>query len=459
MKQREKTELEDFALRGMHLAKMTGVSVATHAMSDGFLLMHTGVGCKYKAAAQVAQHDWAKHPNRREAWTQVGEVALIKGSGERIGPFARSWYERRRPGFMGVVSAYFIELTGEDIRDLVADTAKSLPCPMGVIHTAAPNGGFFDGYATTMLEVLKSMDWKQPSTKPKSASTLGFFFHRYEPDLKADVAQVRQLVKASGLESGPVFFSGAPYAELAEGPQSQVVIQLPYLNPVERKLKRVLKKRDVVKLDLPIGIAGTSRFVRELTAATGGNTALAEAWIKKRVDAVRPHFSHVTTNFHGLRVCLFADGPLAAGLASLLREMGARIALIGLRDRVTGGEHELRRVVEANGLELGEDCEVLVEPSLMTMRKRVLALAEAQEIHAVIGSSIELGVLSEAASVRGASGRTALIETGFPSKDHHCALAAPTFGYSGALVWAQRVLDAVMTPKLGLRGFGTTGGH
>lgn len=447
---KDKTTLEDFALRGMHLAKMTGISVGVHAIGDGFLLMHTGVGCKYKAAAQVAQHDWVRHPNRREAWTQVGEVALIKGSGERIGPFARTWYERRRPGFMGVVSAYFIELTGEDIKDLVQDTARTLPCPMGVMNTAAPNGGFFDGYATTMLEVLKSMDFKTPATKPRSATTLGFFFHRYEPDMKADVGQLKQLLKVAGLQAGPVFFSGAPYAELAEAPKSQVVIQLPYLKPIDRKLRRMMRKRDVVHLDLPIGIAGTSRFVRELTRAVGGDMRLAEAWIAKRVDAVRPHFSHVTTNFHGLRVCLFADTALAGGLASLLREMGARIALVGLRDSVMGGEAELRRMVEANGLDLGDDCEVVVEPSLMQMRKRVLALAEAQEIHAVIGSSIELGVLSQAASLRGAMGRTALIETGFPSKDHHCALATPTFGYSGALVWAQRILDAVMTPKLGL---------
>ena len=41
-----KRTLEDFALKGNHLAKMTGVSLAVHAIPDAFLLMHTGVGCK-----------------------------------------------------------------------------------------------------------------------------------------------------------------------------------------------------------------------------------------------------------------------------------------------------------------------------------------------------------------------------------------------------------------------------
>ncbi len=450
MKDDESLTLEDFALKGMHLAKMTGVSVATHAIGDGFLLMHSGVGCKFKTAAQVAQHDWARHPNRAEAWTQVGEVSLIRGSGQRIGPFARSWYERRRPGFMAVVSAYFIELTGEDLRDVVGITGKTLPCPMAVVSTSAPNKGFFDGYAATMLEVVKTMDWKQAPSRPRAITVLGSFFHRYEPDQQADQAQLRSMFKVAELEPGPVLFSGRPYAELATAPECGFVLQLPYARPAARKLKRVLKKREVLTADLPIGIAGTSRFLRELVAATGGRVERVEAHIQRQVDAIRPHFSHVTSNFQGLRVCLFADVPLAAGLASLLREMGADIALIGLRGEGLGGSAEIYRVLEANGVQLGADTRILQQPSLRVMREQVLELAEKREIHAIIGSAIELNVFSQAATLRGATSRTALIETGFPSKDYHAALAAPTLGYSGSLVWAQRILDAVMTPRLGL---------
>ena len=87
--------IEDYSLKSMHLAKMTGIMMGVHAIKDAFLLMHTGVGCKYKTAAQLSQHDWATHPNKKEGWTQVGDRAVIKGSSGRIGPFARSWAERR----------------------------------------------------------------------------------------------------------------------------------------------------------------------------------------------------------------------------------------------------------------------------------------------------------------------------------------------------------------------------
>ena len=61
---------------------------------------------------------------------------------------------------MVCVSAYFIELTGEDCRDVVDAAAKSVPCDMAMITTAAPNGGFYEGYASVILDVLKKADFK-----------------------------------------------------------------------------------------------------------------------------------------------------------------------------------------------------------------------------------------------------------------------------------------------------------
>jgi len=443
--------LEDFALKGMHLAKMTGVSTATHAIGDGFLLMHSGVGCKYKTATWTAQHDWVRHPNRREAWTQVGEVSLVKGSAERIGPFARTWYERRRPGFMTVVSAYFIELTGEDVRHVVKETGETLPCPMGVVATSAPNGGFFDGYSSVVLEVMKTLDFTGVPARPDDAAVLGFFFHRYEADQQADLTQLKQLLKIAGVGPGPALFSGRNYAELAEAAECGWIIKLPYMHPQRRRLKRMLKRRRVVELDLPMGIGGTSRFVRELAACTRTDRRKVEAWIHKRVSSIQPHLDHLS-GLRGLRVAVFADTPLAVGLVTILRELGVELAMVGLRDDVLGGPEAFQASVEKNGVRLNDDCEVVRRPSLRRIRQWVLDTSASGELQAVIGSAIELNALSHAVSVRGALSRLALIETGYPSKDHHAALGVPSFGYTGVLVWAQRLLDAVMTPRLGARG-------
>jgi nitrogenase molybdenum-iron protein alpha/beta subunit len=131
--------------------------------------------------------------------------------------------------------------------------------------------------------------------------------------------------------------------------------------------------------------------------------------------------------------------------------MGAELAIVGLRDNVLGGTAAFYETVAKNGIELNDDCKVLKTPSLRRIREDVLTLASEGQLHAIVGSSIELNLFSHAASVRSALSRTAMIETGFPSKNQHAALATPTLGYRGALVWAQRLIDAILTPKFSTR--------
>lgn len=443
-----KSSLEDFALRGLHLGKMTGISAGIHAVPDAYMLMHSGVGCKYKAAAQIAQHDWAEHANRREAWTQVAELSLVRGASERIGPFARSWYARRRPNLMVITSAYFIELTGEDNSEAIEDVRRTLPCDVELIETAAPNGGFFDGYTAVMEAVLKNTAWDRRPSARNHAAVAGFFFHRYEPDQRADLGQLAGLLKAAGLRMGPVLFSGKPYTDLTGAHRSDVVLALPYLHPVRDAVD--FGDRRVVPLHLPIGLAGTARFVRALTEATGGRADVAEAWIAKQREAVLPQVGHLARGFQRMRVALYADTPLAAGIASFLRELGMELSTIGLRDGdVNGGEAFLRATLAADGLSLNADCEVVSRPSLRQVRRHALEGAADGTVQLVMGSSHELDVLFHAPRHLGLGQRLRTLEVGFPSRNHHSTVAAPILGFTGAAAFAQRILDAVLAPQPG----------
>ena len=439
---------ERFALKSLDLAKMTGISLAVHATSDAFLLQHTGVGCKYKAAAQTAQHDWGEHPNRREGWTQVGEVSLIKGAAERIGPFARTWYERRRPGFMIVVTAFFIELTGDASSDYVADLAKTLPCPVALISTVAPNQGFFGGYGAVILAMAKTLDWKAAAAHPKRVTVVGQFFHRYEGDQLADVVQLQGLIAAAGLEVGPIFLSGAPWKELSTAAESGIVLELPYMKPVTRKLKRIVKKRTHVQTDMPIGLSGTARFLRELAAGAGLPMGPVEARIERELAAVQERL--VMMKHHQLRhtvAFVFADTPLAAGLCTILVELGVPIELVGLRDTSLGGERAFRETLERNGVQT--DARVLEQPSLAYIRDKVVSRTIGLRGAIVIGSSHELGVFTHRPHANELHFRGVLLETGMPSNQFHTVADAPTLGFQGVLTWAQRILGGMLAPRFG----------
>ena len=446
--------LEDFALKGMHLAKMTGAMAASHAISDSFLLMHSGVGCKYKTAAQASEHDLGEHPNVREAWTQVSELHLVEGSSSRIGPFARAWWERRRSHLMVVVSAYFIELTGDDIPAMIRQVESTVPdCDLVYVNTRAPNLGFFDGYASVLAAILKRMDWSRPVTQPGHVALVGHFFSRHEPDARADVGQLKALTKAAGLECGPVLLSGTAYKEsLSTAPSCGVLGRLPYLRPRGDVLEGVAGKRAVVDLDLPMGVAGTRRFVRTLAARSGADTRKVDAWLDAQAAAIRPALDAARDQLGHSRtsVALFADTPLAAGLTTVLHELGIQVRLVGLRDQAgcLGGRAEFLRVLQANGVHGAESIEVLEAPSLRLVRQRGVDLLRSG-VAAILGSTTELEVFRHLPRTWALTVSVPLIEVGYPSDHHHVVLNLPTLGFTGTAAWAQRLLEALRAPSLG----------
>jgi nitrogenase molybdenum-iron protein alpha/beta subunit len=440
--QKERTTVEDFALKGNHLARMTGISVAVHAIPDGFLLMHTGVGCKYKTAAQVAPHDWAEHPNRREAWTQVGEVQLIRGSAARIAPFARAWYERRRPTFMQVVSAYFIELTGEDCRDVVGVTEKTVPCDMAMLTTAAPNGGFYSGYADVTLEVAKRIDWKAPVT-PGTAAVLGYWFDRYEGDHKGNLSQLRTLLRVCGLDTGPVLLSGTPYTELQQAGSAEHLLMLPYMGKRARKVKRTTK-RTPIPLDLPMSLAGTSYFLRTLARATGADTRRVESYIEAQSAHARKQLAAIVHRMRGVSLAIFAEGPLAAGLYALCTELGLTVPVVGIRESFLGGKTGFIDILDRWGVPLSPDTEVIEQPSLRWTREHIGQAIVDGRIHGVVGSAHETNLFLQSPYRPGMERRSEhyfTIQVGFPSDEHHVSVPLPLFGYTGAMLFAQRIFD------------------
>ncbi len=432
--------LDDYALKSMNLAKMTGIMMGVHAIKDAFLLMHTGVGCKYKTAAQISQHDWATHPNKKEGWTQVGDRAVIKGSSGRIGPFARSWAERRNPGFMAVVSAVFLELTGEDFSDTVKKTESDFPCPMAFFGTGGAAADFYRGYAEIILQVAKKMEWKDQEVRAGEVGLIGHLFTRYEADQRADVGQLRGLLKGLGLKMGPVFFSGSKYENLTSIGGCEHHIQMPYAYPIRKKLKRVVGK-EVPAVQLPMGIAGTSRWLREVAEITGVSPGRAEAFIHQQAGKTRDQISKLRERYAGLPVAIIADTPLAAGLTTMMHEFGLRPVFVGLRDQTLGQSKVYHEWIEKDGVTLGDNAEVIENPSLRFIREELLERIRRREIVGVLASSTDFSLLQNVHF----DNRPFMLQVGFPSTKYHVTYSIPTLGYGGVVAMGQRVLDQILS--------------
>lgn len=443
--------LDHYAMKSMDYGQLTGLAIAAHAISDCFLLMHVGVGCKNKATAHLLVHDWKEHANLREGWTEVGDRDLILGASERAGPYLRSWYKRMEPGLMVCTSVTFIDLAGEDLPDKLEAAAQDVPCPVYYVKAPGYEPDMYTGYAKLVLAVAERVPWKQAPTKPDEVTLLGYLFDRYEGDHQGNLQQLRALLKMVGLTLGRTLFSGAPYAEHLDAWTAGHLIELPYLEPVRRKLKRVLRGRNPIRTDLPMGIRGTSRWVRTVAEAVGADLRKVEAQIASREAHVWKQVETMLDRWRSRGVAIVAEPPLAAGLCSLLMELGLQPVYVGLRGESLGGARVFAETLERDGFVLPDGVPVVENPSLYGIRASMLALLREGVLDGVFGSANELNMLTsvppkeylrEHVIGRAEPQGPFFVEVGFPCRDYHTMLAAPYLGYGGVVVVGQRILDA-----------------
>lgn len=445
-----KPDLEHYRLKSLDLGQLTGCAMAMHAMPDAFLLKHTGVGCKHKTVTQFGTHDWGKGVAAHEGWTEVGDAALIRGAGNRVGPYARSAWERHAPALMGVVSVTFLDLAGDDLADSVTELDNELPCAVVYLKVPGFEGDLFSGYLTTVLEVCKRFDWTSPADQKAEVAVLGYLWDRYEGDHQGNQLQLKGMLQGIGLTLGPVLFSGTPFEDLKAAVRSATVLSFPYATPKIRALTRITKRK-LGPVDLPIGLRGSSAWLRAVGAAAGVAPARVEAYASRQEQQVRERIGSMADRLRGMRVAVYADLPLLAGTVSLLDELGVQVVVAGIRGRTLGGPDELVAALARLGATLPEGCEIQHEPSLARVRDTVARLQAERRIDGVLGSATDLNAISTipAASLlapyageqMSATGLFRL-EVGFPCKEHHCAFAMPFMGYAGVMMWVQRLLSA-----------------
>jgi len=440
--------LEPFALKAHHYGRISGVSMAVHSIPDAFLLLHTGVGCKYKAAAQVSVHDWARQPHRREGWTEVGDAALIRGAAQRIGPYVRSWYDRQRPGLIIVCTASHLEMAGEDIAGAVRRADATVPCPVRYVHGLGFEGDLYDGYRAVLSTVIDEIPWSEVPPEKGCVAIVGYPFDRYESDHSANMHQLRGLVREVGQDLVAVLLSGQPTARLAAAARAETLLVLPYAHDLADSLAAT--GRRVVLTDLPVGLRCTAAWLDHVARSLGADHRKAAATARRLSGYADREVNLVRTRLVGGRSAVFAETPLAAGLSDLLSGLNLPPVLVGLRDRSLGGGAAFRKGLAQAGLDLRPDALVLEDPSLWTARAHLRDGIRKRQILAVLGSAAELGGLTEGRLADQHDGgsqahRFAPLILGFPSSGHHALQSQPTYGFGGAVTVAQRLLDALFS--------------
>ena len=442
-------ELEHFRLKSLDQGQFTGTFMAVHAIGDGFLLMHCGVGCKHKATTQLSEHDLGKGAIHA-GWTEVGDAELIEGAAHRIGPYIRSWYDRMKPGIIIANSVTFLDLTGDDNRHTVEEANETVPCPVHFVRVPGYEGDLFSGYAAVVLAVARGLDWTRVPESPKTVSIAGYFFDRYEGDNLGNLTQLSSLLKSIGCSLKATLFSGAPYADLAQAPSAGTLLAFPVMHPQIRRLKR-WTKRDPVPTDLPMGIEGTAQWLRTVGQATGANPSRVEQIINAQRTRTLQRLRMSRMALNGMRVAVFADLPHAVGLLHVLKDLGCTPVILGIRGHTLGGRDALMEAAARSNAIIDPELTIFENPSIHRVRNEMEGLLVDKQVDALIGSSTDINAVStldmNIALHRDHGGMWTgcgpkIVEFGFPSRSHHVVRSAPTMGFNGVLSWADRLINA-----------------
>mgnify|MGYP001765850912 CR=1 FL=1 len=405
-----------------------GVFLAAHAIPDAIDIMHTGVGCKPKAQRQISSHDRAREAQNKMVWSDVDESLLIRGSMDRLVDMTVETVKRRgNVGLVFLTTSTAMEMTGRDLGAAAARIRERAGIPVVPLPTPGYGHDLHQGYQRAVLSVLEMCDWaRRPDPRP-SLAVVGHLFGRYEADGPADLAEVARLLGRLGLPVAATLLSGTPVAGLLEAARASSMVVLPWAASIADRAAAV-SGRPCIRTDLPMGIAGTARFLREVAAAAGvGDRAVGDL-VDSETGLMGPYLRVARERLAGARIAILADTPVAAGIAGLAAALGALPVLVGLLDRTLGGRPAREAALSRSGRALPGGCAVLENPTADDVGDA------GGDPEVVVAPDVWL----PPAFARGA----ARVEIGIPSNRRHAVFPQPTMGFRGAMCMAQRLADA-----------------
>lgn len=296
-------------------------------------------------------------------------------------------------------------LAGLAAHDAMASIGPGSPRVLGrgeaagapaVVVPVSPAGDWLDGWAAALEALAGSLPLAQGDLRPGSVAVVGLMLDRREADRQADRDEVVRMLAALGLDVCATWPAFDGTAGMVGAGRAQTLLALPH----GLEAARILAARTgahVVATGLPIGLAGTAAWVRQVGQATGNATA-AEAFVDAELDRIAPRLEWVVP--HGLlhrRLLLGGDAPGVAAWAEAFRELGCEIAGV----RLSGGT-------------LPADC----------------GLAVMDAVPAVPGA-VDLCIGDRGCFADAARGGIPALERGFPCPGEHFLLPAPTLGFEG----------------------------
>lgn len=223
-----------------------------------------------------------------------------------------------------VSSLPLCSIVGMDYARIIREMTPPADIPVLHIPGRSLSRDWLDGYAAAQETLAKEMDLSGGKPKPGNVAIVGHLFSRNEGDGAGNVAELRRMLRALGLNPVTVWLSGEPYKTLRGVRDAGTIISLPH----GRKAAGILAKRtgaDLIEAEIPFGLEGTRGWLLGLGNALGCRRK-AEAFADGELNRLIPRVQWTVQRvFTDLNIAYIGDPLYAAALGGFMGELGARV--------------------------------------------------------------------------------------------------------------------------------------
>jgi nitrogenase molybdenum-iron protein alpha/beta subunit len=404
----------------VNFPSLLGVYLAVNAISDAYVLVDGPDCALYKAHFLHGRHDWSSSLLRtdgrhRVAFTNVCASGVVREHDAAIGRAVKEISALESAGGLFLTGMPLCSITGIDYGRILNGLGATSGKPTVDIPPSSLVGDWLDGYEQALAALASRLDLPSARRRPGTAAVVGYLMDRNEADHAANLAEVRRMLEAAGLEAVSIWLDGSPVSALADAAEAEFVISLPY----GRRAARIVAERTgarLIEADLPFGLPRSAAFVRKAAAAAGKETA-AESFIDRELAIAARRLQWVLPrHFVGRTASFIGDPHLLEGFFDIAEDSGFSVE----RAIVTHGRPP------ANA---PEGLKVLCEPPCQSEEVRA---SYTDTRHFLVSCSFQHWRIDRP-----------YLEFGFPSYRHHALFERPFLGFRGCLGFLDRLAEVV----------------
>ncbi len=402
--------------------------------------VHGSQGCVAYYRSHFSRH--FKEPTSCVSSSMTEDAAVFGGLNNMVDGLANA-YKLYKPKMIAVSTTCMAEVIGDDLNAFIKSAKEkgSVPQDLDVpySHTPAFVGSHVTGYDNALKGILQHF-WEG---RAREAGEKINFIGGFDGYVVGNLREVRRIFDLMGIDytilcdpsdtwdtptdgQFRMYDGGTRLEETRLALNAKATVSFQQFCTEKTLAFCADRGHEVVALNHPIGVAGTDRFLMELSRLTG--KSIPDALTRERgrlLDAIADSSAHI----HGKRFALYGDPDFTLGMAAFLMELGAEPVHVLATNG--GSAWEARAVELLASSPFGQGCHAHAGKDLWHMR----SLLFTEPVDFLIGNSYGKFLERDTG--------TPLIRIGFPIFDRHHHHRYPIWGYQGGLNLLVKLLDRI----------------